>query len=83
MTTDLYDLKLTRYTEKIAKRPPIIRFKLTGSASIRFAVEMAINGTVKINTLVLTGPKRGPAYINIEVPKHIAPIETKKKLIKK
>ena len=51
MTTDLYDLKLTRQTEKIAKRPPIIRFKLTGSASIKFAVEIAINGTVKINTL--------------------------------
>ena len=78
-----YDLKLTRQTDKIAKSPPKIRFKLTGSASSKFAVEIAINGTVKIKTLVLTGPKRGPAYIKIDVPKHIAPIETKKKLIKK
>ena len=83
MRAVLYDLKLTRQTEKIAKNPPITRFKLTGSASSRFAVEIAINGTVKINTLVWTGPKRGPAYIKIDVPKHIAPIETKKKLIKK
>ncbi len=83
MSAALYYLKLTRQTEKIAKSPPIIRFKLTGSASIRFAVEIAINGTVNINTLVWTGPKRGPAYIKIDVPKHIAPIDTKKKLIKK
>ena len=83
MTTGVYDLKLTRNTEKIAKKPPIIKLIDTGSASIRFAVEIAINGTVKIKTLVWTGPKRGPAYIKIDVPKHIAPIDTKKKLIKK
>ena len=83
MTKEYYDLKLTRQTEKIAKIPPIIRFKVTCSARIRFAVEIAINGTVNINTLVWTGPKRGPAYIKIDVPKHIAAIDTKKKLIKK
>jgi hypothetical protein len=44
---------------------------------------MAINGTVKIKTLVCTAPNLGPAYIKTDVPKHIAPIETKKKLIRK
>ena len=78
-----YDLKLTIYTDMIARNPPIIRLNVIGSPSITFAVEIAINGTVKIKTLVCTAPNLGPAYMKTDVPKHIAPIETKKKLIRK
>ena len=60
-----------------------MRLRVIGSPNIIFAVEIAINGTVKINTLVWTAPNRGPANINTDVPKHIAPIDTKKKLIRK
>ena len=44
-------------------QPPRIRFNVMASPRNIFAVEIAINGTVKIKTLVSTAPNRGPAYI--------------------
>ena len=80
VTVTDYNLELTIYTEIIARTPPNMRLRVIGSPSITFAVDIAINGTVKIKALVWTAPNLGPAYINTDVPKHIAPIETKKKL---
>ena len=43
---------------------------------------MAIKGTMNMNTLALIGPIRDIEYIYTDVPKDIAPIETKNKLIR-
>ena len=83
VTVTGYDLKLTIYTDIIAKRPPSMRLRVMGSPSITLAVDIAIKGTVKIKALVWTAPNLGPAYMKTDVPKHIAPIDTKKKLIRK
>ena len=55
---------------------------LSGSLIKKYAIDIASSGTEKIKTLDLTGPSIGVEYIQIEVPKDIAPIDTKKKFIK-
>tara|TARA_A100001037_G_C14753327_1_gene458524 strand:+ start:360 stop:539 length:180 start_codon:yes stop_codon:yes gene_type:complete len=54
-------------------------FNVMGSLRKINAVAIAINGTEKIKTLALIGPRYEVAYIYTVVPNDIAPIETKKK----
>ena len=72
---------LTIYIANRLNNPPIITPTDIFSPNITIAVPNAKNGTEKIKTLALIGPNFGMAYMYIEVPNDIAPIETKKKLI--